>query len=372
MATVGRLNAILSADTAAFTSKLDRARRDLSRSSTRMNRSLAKIDRGFKRAGKSAALFAKSMVGIRGAAVLAAGVAGLGLLTKRSIDTADAIAKTADAIGITTDALQEYRFALDISGVAQEKTDKGLKKFVRNMGELARSSSETQTALKDLDPALLKNLRSLETVEDQLALAFRALAKYSDQSKRAAVAQALFGRSGIDMTVAVKKGIVAFEGLQQKARSLGLVIKEDLLRNAEDAKDQLTILGKVIGKNVTEAILLAAPQIKDLAERLSEGIPILITWVEQFGIWVGLLEQTASGRLRKVSEEIAAINAELAKIPSPTRARERPVQTHPHKYGFSPLPRARGAPREITRIGVICQVSPPRADPPKKHRKLRY
>ena len=288
MATVGRINVFLGADTAAFTSKLDRARRDLSKSSTRMNRSLAKIGRGFKNAGKSAALFAKSMVGLRGAAVLAAGVAGLGLLTKRALDTADSIAKTADAIGITTDALQEYRFALDISGVAMEKTDKGLKKFVRNMGELARSSSETQTALKDLDPALLANLRSLNSVEDQLALGFRALAGYSDQSKRAAVAAALFGRAGVEMTVAVKEGIVAFEGLQQKARSLGLVIREDLLRNAEDAKDELNILARVIGVNVTAAILEAAPEIERLSKVLSDGIPAILSYGRAISIVFGI------------------------------------------------------------------------------------
>lgn len=311
MATIGNLVANLSLDSASFTKNMGKAERSLKSGTTRMNRALIAIDRQFRRVGKSVKRFAKSMVGFRGAAVLAAGAAGLGLLVKKSLDTADTIAKTADAIGITTDALQEYRFALDISGVAMAQTDKGLKKFVRNMGELERSSSETQTALKDLDPALLKNLRSLNSVEDQLALGFRALASYEDQTKRAAVAQSLFGRSGVDMTVAVKKGIVAFEGLLQKARGLGLVIKEDLLRNAENAKDQLNILARVIGVNVTNAILKAAPQIAEMAQRFADAIPKILEATAAFLEWVGVLEKS---RVQKLSEDIAGLTVRIKQL----------------------------------------------------------
>ena len=158
-------------------------------------RSMRRIDRGSDRAsrglgtlGDRASSLRRNMCLLGGVVAGVAAAGGLALLVKRSIDAADAIAKTADAIGISTDALQELRFALGISGVATEQTDKGLKKFTRNMGELARSSSETQTTLKDLDPTLLSNLRSLNSVEDQLQISFRALASYTDQTKRGAVA----------------------------------------------------------------------------------------------------------------------------------------------------------------------------------------
>ena len=318
---LGRANLIIGADTATLKTKMRGAQRTVSASSVKMNRALAVIDKGFKRAGRAAGRFAKSMVGLRGAAVLAAGAAGLGLLIKRSLDTADEIAKTADAIGITTDALQEYRFALDISGVSQAATDKSLKKFTKNMGELAKSSSETESTLKDLDPALLANLRSLDSVEDRLAAVFRAMAGYTDQAKRAAVASALFGRSGIDMTVAVKGGIAAFEGLQQRARSLGIVIKEDLLRNAENAKDQLTILAKVIGTNITSAILKAAPQIAELAKSFAEAIPKIVGLTRSFLEFIGVLDVAKLERVKKLREEIARIEATFANRPlgPPTR-----------------------------------------------------
>ena len=270
MATIGRLNAVLSADTAAFTSKLDRARRDLSRSSTRMNRSLAVIDRGFKNAGKSAALFAKSQIGLRSIVGLLAGSAGIGLLVKRSIDAADSIAKLADITGISTKAVQQYRFALDLAGVSQEQTDKALIKFTRNMGELARSSSETQTALKDLDPALLENLRSLNSVEDQLLASERAVASYTSQQKQAAVNQALFGRSGVLMTAALKDGAAAFEASRKRASDLDLILKDKLLQSTVKTKDQLTEFTKQIDINTTRIGLNLAPAILGLTSLFAD------------------------------------------------------------------------------------------------------
>jgi len=309
---VGVLFADLSLNSAAFAGDMGKARRSLSSGTAKMNRTLATLDKGFRRVGRTIASNLKGMVSLRGGIALVAGVAGLGLLVKRSLDTADAIAKAADAIGIGTAALQEYRFALDISGVAQEKTDKGLKKFVRNMGDLGRTSSETQTTLKDLDPALLANLRNLTSVEDQLQAAFRALASYDDQTKRAAVSASLFGaRVGIDMTVGVKNGIAAFEDLRKKARDLGLIIDDKLLRGAEDAVDALTILGTVIKTKVTAAVVGFAPQIAGLAQTFTDNIPRIASWVESFARFVGLIDKTDVEKLADIEDRIKFIGSGL-------------------------------------------------------------
>ncbi len=315
MAVAGVVHVDFTTNSAAFVRDMGKASRAVNTNSARMNKALAKLDRGFLKVRKSLKRMAKGAFSLKSAIGVVAGGAGIGLLIKRSLDVADSIAKSADAIGISTDALQEYRFALDISGVAQETTDKGLKKFTRNMGELARSSSETQSALRDLDPTLLANLRSLDSVEDQLKLTFRALAGYTSQAKRVAVAQALLGRAAVDMTVAVKKGIEPFEALQQKARNLGLVISESLLRSAENAKDQLTILAKVIGSNLTKAILEAAPEIAKFAQQFAEAIPEIMGATRAFLEFIGVLDVARLERVKKLREEIAAIERTFANRP---------------------------------------------------------
>ena len=108
---VARLSVLFGADTVVLNSKMNEARRNLSSSSAKMNRSLAAVDKGFKRVGRSAATFAKRMGGIRGAIGLVAGTGGLALLIKRSIDTADKIGKTVCArrtkVAAALDALEE-------------------------------------------------------------------------------------------------------------------------------------------------------------------------------------------------------------------------------------------------------------------------
>jgi len=218
--------------------------------------------------------------GAIGAAFAVAGVAALVKFTKAAVGAADAIGKAADSIGIGTEALQRYRYALEISGVAQETTDKGLQKFVRNMGELSRSSSETQTALRDLDPALLSNLRSLNSVEGQLDATFAAMAGYESQSRRAAVAAATFGRAGVKMTVGVKDGIRAFRDLQAEAERLGFVLSDRMVRSAEAANDQLTRMERVLSTNLTRLLLGLAPTIITLGNAAAEAAPKIKAFID--------------------------------------------------------------------------------------------
>ncbi len=311
---VGALGVDLSLNSAAFIRDAGKSQKALASNSARMIKDLRKVDRGFTKVLRSVKRTAKGMISMRGVMAGVAGAAGIGLMVKKSIDFADAIGKTADAIGISTATLQEWRFAMDISGVATEKTDKGLKKFVRNMGELARSSSETQTALKDLDPALLSNLRSLNSVEDQLDLSARAVASYTNQAKRAAVAQALFGRAGVDMTVGLKDGAAAFDALLQKARSLGIVLEEKLIRNAEAAKNELTILAQVIKVKLVAAVVAFAPQIADLATAFADAIPDIVKAAEAFAKFIGLIERAPVGNLANIAKEMAEIRHEFDRM----------------------------------------------------------
>jgi hypothetical protein len=304
MATIGSLVVDLTANSAGLTSNLTKAQGSVRSSSARINRSLATVDRRFKKLGRATSNWVRGLVSLRGAVTLAAGAAGLGLLVSKAIDFADTIAKTSDAIGVSTDALQQYRFAADLAGVEQEKLDKGFKKFTRNIGELEKKSNELDLALRDLDSTLLADLRASGSLEEQLQIAFRALGGYADQTKKAAVAQALFGRAGIDVTNIVKNGAAALEEQLQKARELGIVIDEKLLRSAEKAKDQFTILATVLKAQATAAVVEHADKIANLTQKLIAAIPKIAQWTEGFARWIGLIDATPTEKLREIGKEI--------------------------------------------------------------------
>jgi len=65
-------------------------------------------------------------------------------------------------------------------------------------------------------------------------------------------------------------GVEALEATRRRARDLGIVLDEDLVRNAEKARDELDTLGKVISANLTRAVLDLAPVIADASSELAD------------------------------------------------------------------------------------------------------
>lgn len=270
----------------------------------RTGRAFASVKRNLRDIGSLALRAAKGI-----AAIGTAAAAGLAVLAKRAIDAADKIAKTADSIGISTDALQEYRVAADLSNVSTEALDGAFQAFTKRIGELRAGTGTLLEFLKKMDPAFAGLVRRAGSTEQALDLLVRKIAELPNQADKAALAAAAFGRSaGVDMTNLVRGGTQALEDMRRKARDLGLVMREDLLRNAETTKDQLTLLATVIKTKVTVEILKLAPEIGRLAERFTEGLPKLIAWVRQFGEWAGLLERVAPSKLQQVAAAIEAIN----------------------------------------------------------------
>lgn len=263
-----------------------------------VNKSLGAL----KKAGKAAVVPV-----LAGAAV----IGGLTKLTLEAVKTGDAVAKAADAIGISTDALQEYRFAADLAGIGTEKFDASLKKFSRTFGELRAGTGTAVTFLNKYDKDLLRALQSTQSMDQALDLVARAMANAATQSDAAALAAAFFGRSGVDMTNIVKGGTEALDAQRQKARDLGLVLEEDLLRGAEKVNDQLTILTTTIGANLNRALLEVAPQLGELAARFTEAIPDIVKWVDKFGQFIGLIDQSKPERLAEIADEIAEIDEKL-------------------------------------------------------------
>ena len=282
------------------------------RSIKKIDRASGKASRGLGTLGDRASSLRRNMRLLGGVVAGVAAAGGLALLVKRSIDAADAIAKTADAIGISTDALQELRFAADLSGVSVESLDKALKFATKAIGELrTRTSSELTTALKDFDAQLLSNIRSAGSVEEAIELVFRRMGEMEDATKKAALAKSVFGRAGIDLVNIVRGEADALEKMRQQARDLGIVLDEELLRSAEKTKDQLTVLGTVLSANLNKAILEHAGAIGTLAEQFTESLPALIGWVSTFGQWVGLLKEISVERLAEIREEIAVLEKML-------------------------------------------------------------
>jgi hypothetical protein len=225
---------------------------------------------GLKDVGRHAELL---RTGMRTLGVAIAGVAtagGLAALTDRSISAADAIGKTADKIGVGVEALQELRFAAKASGVEQQTLDMALQRFTRRAAEAANGTGEAKDALAAMGIALRDQSGNLRRSEDLLGDVADAFAKIEDPAERVRLAFKLFDSEGVALVNLLRDGSDGLDDMRERARDLGIVLDESLVRDAERARTELDTLSQVISANLTRAALNAAPVIADLSSWLAE------------------------------------------------------------------------------------------------------
>lgn len=296
MAVTGKITALLALESGEFSAGMKRAEGDMKGFAAQSNRMKAQVVNNFRSLEASAKALTASLFSVNAIVGVLAGTAGMGLMMKNALSSADAIAKAADAAGIGTDALQKYRYAAGQSGVATETLDSALKKFSKNMGDLKNNTGSMKTVLKELSPEFATLLEKTTSTEQALKLMLAAATKIEDPMKRNSLLAAAFGRAGTDMSVMLKDGAQGMDALTQRAEDLGLVIEERLLRNAEEAGDRLDDLGQVISTNLNKALLEGADDIATIANAFTDAIPHVL----------------------KFAAGLAAVGTELANIYSAT------------------------------------------------------
>lgn len=257
---IGFVRFILAASTAVLERDLDKAK-SLTTAYTR------KLQKDFDNGRK--------VVNKYGTSILAAGTtgaAGFAALAQKSIEFADRTAKTADKVGVSTDALQEYRFAANQSGVATNTLDMGLQRFSRRLGEAAQGSGELRGVLEENNIQIRDSTGNMRSNEDVLNDLANAISGAESEQEALRIAFKAFDSEGAAMVNMLRGGSAGLDEMRGRARELGLVLDEDLLRNAEKANDQLDILGKVVSTNITNAMLQLSPLIQATAEELRKNL----------------------------------------------------------------------------------------------------
>ena len=213
-----------------------------------------------------------SMKGILTSLTAGAGIGGVGYVIEKTLGDADRIAKIADKVGITTDALQEYRFGADLAGVSTETLDMAMQRYVRRLGEAVQGKGELINVLKQYGIAITDSAgktRSAEAVLNDLA---DVIAAVPDKQERLRIAFKAFDSEGAALVNMLRGGSAGLIGFKNEAHALGLVIDQDLLRNAEKAKDGLTKMQRVISTQLTSAVVTLAPEITAVTQGMTDWV----------------------------------------------------------------------------------------------------
>ena len=192
------------------------------------NRAMGSMNGGIKR------------VGVAMAAVAAAGAAALVKATKQAIEYGDSIDKASKRTGIAAESLQRYQLAADLSGASMQDLEKAMKRSASVILDTQNGLMESKRAMDAL--GLSADELADKTPEQQLDAFLEALADVESHSKRAALAQDIFGRAGTNLLPILSKGADGYRELIGEADKFNTILSQDAVTAAAEAKDGYTRL----------------------------------------------------------------------------------------------------------------------------------
>jgi hypothetical protein len=118
----------------------------------------------------------------------------------------------------------------------------------------------------------------------------------------------LFDSEGVALVNLLSDGSGALDQMRERARDLGIVLDEHLVRDAERARTELDTLAQVVSANLTRAALEAAPVIADLSSWLADV-------AGKAGIaWERLFDAPEEKSLRTLRYELDLTGSTIAKL----------------------------------------------------------
>ena len=235
----------------------------------------ASLSRQFSFIGKNAGTvmgnigrLASPFVALGGAAT----VAGMTAMVKNTANYGDQIANMVERVGWGTKAFQEYAHVARFSDMTTEEFAGNLEKLTRNMGMLRAGSGSLLTSIQKVSPALAEQLKATKTNEEAFELMISAIQKVEDPAKKAYLANAAFGKSGLKMVQLANHGADGIAKLRKEAQDMGIVLSETAVNNSaafNDALEQNSETLRGLSGTITTHIL-----------------PVIIPMIESFNKWI--------------------------------------------------------------------------------------
>ena len=216
---------------------------------------------------------AKGILNFKTALVGTAGIAGIGLLVKNSLEATDRISKLSRTIGLSVQELQGLKFAGEIAGVELETLGKGVRNLSRVTNDFAVRGLTTSKEAFDKLGISIKDIRDLSG--DQLGLfelVGDRLGQLENGFEKTAIAQQFFGGRASEVIRVLESGKGSFADLRKEAGSLGLVLSTDAARGVEQANDAFLRLRRLFTGIVTQLTAALAPALQTLADTLQNKV----------------------------------------------------------------------------------------------------
>ena len=205
-----------------------------------------------------------------GAAFGAAGIAAGVALTKASMASVDALAKTSDRLGIATEKLAGLQHAASLAGVENKTLEKSLQNLAVGVSDAADGSGVAKDALIEL--GLSAGVLEKLPLDQQLNVVADAMQGVTNQADKVRIATELFGARGVSVLNMIGGGSENLTKMAEEADHLGIAInrvdaaKIELANDAvAQAKAVFTGLGNQLATSFSPLIMTVADNFRQAA-----------------------------------------------------------------------------------------------------------
>jgi len=222
----------------------------------------------FSKAEREAAKFSKSLdnalkVGLAAAAAgLAAAAVGIGAAIKQATDRADELAKAAQKAGVEVEKFSKLNFAAALSDVSTEQLQGAFTQLSKRIVDESSKASQALEALGVKTRDAYGQLRPSDQILTDISGLF---ADMSDGATKAALAQELFGKSGVALIPLLNSGANGLRDMTKEAEALGLVVSGGLAESSQQLNDNVTRMSSAFtgfGNQLAERVV---PALADLS-----------------------------------------------------------------------------------------------------------
>src|SRR3990167_8309920 len=214
-----------------ITELIVRLRDEVSANSSKINRSLASLDRQFHS-------FAATSLKIGGA--LSGATAAFFALAKSAANYADEMGKAAQRAGVGVETLSGLKLAAELADVQFDQLEKALVKFSSRIVDAAQGNEEATRSFTQLGISVKDSGGDLKTTDVLLLELADKFSKLQDGTQKTALAADIFGeRIGARLIPLLNGGREGIARLTEEAKRFGLVIDQEAAAKAEKFNDDL-------------------------------------------------------------------------------------------------------------------------------------
>lgn len=274
---------------------------DMARSAKKAEKSAKDIEKAFTQMGAK----------IGKAIALVGGPTGLALMIKNSIEAAAELDDLSQKTGIAVESLSRLQYAAGREGVEE---------LGASLAKLAKTIATDAELFDALGVSVKNSNGTLRTTEEVLLDLADLFSKSADGTRKAAIAQELFGKSGAALIPLLNQGKAGIKELTDEADRLGVTISGTTAAAADDLGNSLYSLKGAVKGAVNELTSGLLPSLNRIAEAMVNGTGTT-SGFEKAGRALGVIFETitvvganVAYVFEGIGREIGGIAAQLAAI----------------------------------------------------------